>query len=725
MNNKITATLALAASALFVASKAHAAEGLFPRLSMEGVELVGGVTWGQLDETNSMDTGFYLFSYGNKYAPNRAVPLLDANPLGGCTYNDGIVYSNEFATRNSSETPVWRTYDARTYKLLSEHTLKSNHESTTSGITFDTTTGKIYGFNETYMGYYVVRIDPNTGEMTRLGDMLDRTYRYLGIACSPKGELFCTFMDKETETIYLGKIRKSDGRIAKVGVVKGTNLFNGDTFINSAYDQTMFYEHSTGRLYWMFQSTSSVLNHEITAIYELNTTTAEARFLAYMQFKLDTPGAFFVEPRAKAPAIIDGFTWTPDADGATSGKVSITLPTKTYDQTQLSEPLRLVAVAGKDTIMNETAQPGSTCTKVLTNLSTGWQEWNVMVSNATGDGPTVKRRFYSGYDVPKAPSNIKLVQDGLHTKVTWDAPTEGVNGLPINAEKLRYRVVRYPYEVTVAEAQDSLSFEEDHPADMTRYVYSICAVDGDRLGKSAFSNNLIVGTPLDVPYGGPFTSPFDVFNYYTVLDSNGDGVTWTYDSSSKRAYYAYNPLRDADDWLIAPPVNYKKGKTYQLKFTATSSMSDYPEDMDVTFGSARTPEAQNQTLLTLRNIPSDFDEDCPDFYSALFTVPEDGVYYYGFHVITPKYHEILWLSDISVSEYTPAGVEQTLADGDFKVSATDGAIDVTAPQAARITVSDTCGRIVAQALGSALHAPLKSGVYIVSAGGKTRKVAVR
>lgn len=725
MDNIKKTTLSLIAAALFTVSTATAANTTTPRLGMEGVELVGGVTWGQLDEYSTMQTGFYLFPYSSGYAPDRANPIYQAKPLGGCAYNDGIVYSNEFDSRNSNVFPMWRTYDARTFKMLSEHKLEDNCNSTTSGITYDTTTGYIYGFNETYTEYYVVRIDPNTGAMTRLGDMLDRTYRYLGIACSPKGELFCTFLDKDTDVIYLGKIRKSDGRIAKVGTIKATNLFDGDIFINSAYDQAMFFEHSTGKLYWMFQSTSSYLYKEITSIYEVNTTTCEAKFLAYMPFKLDAPGAFFMEPRAKAPAIISHFTWTPEADGSNNGTVSMALPSTAYDLSPLSEPLQLIVTAGNDTIVNETAQPGSTWTRDFNNLSTGWQNWDITVKNTIGDGPTVQRRFFAGYDVPKAPSNIRLVQDGLHTKVTWDAPTEGVNGLPINTETLRYRVVRYPNEVTVSESQDSLSFEEDHPAEMTRYVYSICAIDGDRLGKSAFSNNLIVGTPLDVPYGGKFTSPFDVFNYYTVIDSNKDNVTWTFDNTWKHIYYAYNPLVDADDWLIAPPINYKKGKIYQLKFTAYSSMSDYPEDMDVTFGRERTPEAQNEVLMDLRMIPTELDEDAPDYYSTTFTVPEDGVYYYGFHVVSPKYHEILWLYDISVTEYVPAGVEQTLADGDVRVTTDNGTMNVTTAKTTQISVADTSGRTVAKAFGRSLHTPLRSGIYIVSASGKTMKVAVK
>ena len=38
--------------------------------------------------------------------------------------------------------------------------------------------------------------------------------------------------------------------------INATNLLPGDSFINSTYDQAMFFNNSTGKLYWMFQSSS-------------------------------------------------------------------------------------------------------------------------------------------------------------------------------------------------------------------------------------------------------------------------------------------------------------------------------------------------------------------------------------------------------------------------------------------------------------------------------------
>ena len=81
------------------------------------------------------------------------------------------------------------------------------------------------------------------------------------------------------------------------------------------------------------------------------------------------------------------------------------------------------------------------------------------MSNAAGDGPTVLRPIFAGYDTPKAPSNVKLTAEGLHTTLTWDAPTIGVDGHVIDKASLTYTVVRYPGEITVSEKQKECSFE--------------------------------------------------------------------------------------------------------------------------------------------------------------------------------------------------------------------------------------------------------------------------
>ena len=202
---------------------------------------------------------------------------------------------------------------------------------------------------------------------------------------------------------------------------------------------------------------------------------------------------------------------------------------------------------------------------------------------------------------------------------------------------------------------------------MTRYVYSVTPSVGQAEGKGVYSNNLVVGSPLNVPYGGPFANAYDMLNYYTIIDANNDAGTeysgsgtWNYMGGN--ALYAYSAINNADDWLISPPVNYEAGKTYELTFSCHSADDSYPEAMEVMFGSDKTLEALTKSLWQNLNIPMQPTPSTDNVYTVEFTVPANGVYYYGFHAISESYHKSLYLHDITVKEKGTDGIRNVSSD---------------------------------------------------------------
>lgn len=708
---------------LLAAGSTYAVE-YFQRLAMEGVELMGAITWGKVDEFTVMQRGFYEFPYDSKFAPDKTQSLHLADALGGCVYHDGKIYANEFGSHSQDVKPMWRIYDAKTFELLSENELPDNCAATTTSLTYDPTTDYIYGFNETYTETYVVRVDPKTGEMTRLGNFLDRDYKFFAMACSPSGEIYCTYLNKNTDVVYLGKVRKSTGQVAMIRPVSVSNLLGSDAFINAALDQAMFYNYATGKLYWIFQSSSELLYKDYTPIFEVNPLTAEAVMVAYLEDAFLTTGMFFAEPDMKVPAIVQNFSWVADGEGTEEGTISMQMPTTTYGGSPLQGDLKLSITADGLDPITVNKKPGETFTEHI-ELPSGWNTLHITVSNAVGDGPTIKRRIFSGFDIPKAPSNIVLTNDNLHTILVWKAPTEGINGMAISPENLSYNVVRYPGEVTVAEDLTECRFEEDHPEDMTRYVYKVTTKMNGRPGRSAYSNNLVIGKPLNTPYGGEFEQAEDLYNYYTILDSNGDNYTWAYAQNTNNAVYQYNMAEPADDWLISPAINYKKGKTYELSFMAYSSSLSYRESLQVTFGADKTPDAQENLLLDLPELPAHNEEGGQQVYRLQFTVPNDGVYYYAFHAVSEKFREYLYVDKIKVEEYDPTSVADIANADDVEVSTVEGALCVKLTKTAEVTVRDFSGRTIATASGTDLRLPLRPGAYIVSAAGKTMKAVVK
>lgn len=727
MSTKKTISKTLAAAALATLTLHAEAQDYWQPISMEGVDLVGSITYGKVDEFTYMEEGFYKFDQQAKFAPDKTNPIHACYAPGGSVYHDGKIYANEFNDGGNvqKEKPVWRVYDAKTYQLLSEHVLKDNCESTTSSLAYDPTEDCIYGLNYTYTETYVVKVDPETGDMTRLGDMLDRKYKYFAIACSPKGQLYCTYLDLDENNVYLGKIRKSDGKVAKISAVKAKNLLPGDSFINSGSDQAMFYNNADGKLYWMFGSSSMMLYKDYTAIMEVNTTTADATLVAYLEDMLNISGAFFLEPDMKAPGIISDFSFVPKQEGSTTGKLRFALPSTAYDGTTLTGDVAVRVEQDGVEIAEATAEPGSTYETDDLEFTNDMHNVSITVSNQAGDGPTVRRSFYVGYDVPAACTNIKLTADGLRTTLTWDAPEKGKNGATIDKGDLTYKVVRYPYEVVVAEGLTQTRFEEDHPADMTRYVYEVVPCAGGREGVKALSNNLIVGTPLDVPYGGPFTGIADMLNYYTLIDANKDYSTWAFDQNTNSAVYVFNQVNAADDWMISPPINYRKGHTYELKFKAYSSSATYVESLQVTFGKDRTPEAQTEVWLDLPELPSLDADGQPAEYKKEFTVNEDGVYYYGFHAVSANFREFLYLSDISVVDKNTSEVLLPSAQSGASISVKPGFVKVHNPDGLAIEVCNTGGGTTARSTEKEATFSLPRGLYLVHVGNRTFKAAVK
>ena len=92
--------IALALVATFVVLQVANAQDYFNRLAMEGVEIVGAITYGKVDKYTTMTKGYYAFNYDQQFEPVKTSPLYAANVSGGCVYHDGKIYSNEFSNKS-------------------------------------------------------------------------------------------------------------------------------------------------------------------------------------------------------------------------------------------------------------------------------------------------------------------------------------------------------------------------------------------------------------------------------------------------------------------------------------------------------------------------------------------------------------------------------------------------------------------------------------------------
>ena len=101
-----------------------------------------------------------------------------------------------------------------------------------------------------------------------------------------------------------------------------------------------------------------------------------------------------------------------------------------------------------------------------------------------------------------------------------------------------------------------------------------------------------------LPYRQTFDDVSD-FETFIVADENNDEFTWQYDDIMQAAKCERN--NDADDWLITPVFELRKGQTYRLTFKAYNELEG-SEVIDIFMGTGRRVSALTTNILTATTI---------------------------------------------------------------------------------------------------------------------------
>lgn len=702
------------------------------RLSMEGVEMKAAITQAQIDEYTLATNGIYAVQHatGYKYDIDVNNPELAIELAGGCVYNEGLLYCNEYTTNGNYQEyhPVWKVLDAKTFEVLSTDTLSANCENTTISMAYDPTTDKIYGILKDYVDSYLVEINPENGEMRHMqSDRLEYWKRYLAIGCDQYGNLYCVYMTEDNVTgdqrHFLSRINKADGTIADIGEIQAANLMKEDKLVNMKYRQALFFDNSTQKMYWFMCSSSMALGGQYAPVFEVNPVNCNAVLTTYLQDIYAISGAYFEEPMMAAPGIISDFKYTKDYEGAVSGKISFKIPETSYNGQPMTSSVNYTVTEENGINLEGTATAGMVVEREIESTQ-GIHNLTIQLSNEAGQGPAVVRTFLIGYDMPAAPRNVLLTDSALTTTLTWSAPTVGTYGEAYDETKLRYDVVRYPEELTVASGITDTVFVEKHGNDMLRYYYVVYSCNDTVRSQGVVSNPVVVGAPLTPPYGGVFNVMGDMYNYYTILDENKDSYTWLYESETGSAVYMYNWQQSANDWLISPPIYYDKDAPYQLVFSTFSTSADYPESMLVTLGRDKTPDAQTEILLDLPVVPAQEDDGSISTYTLDFTVPETGVYYYAFKAYSDAYQDYLFLYNIQLKG--TSGVEGVKSENrNFDAYAQGQTINIINPSNDAVSVYTVNGQLVGKTDDTTCGIDVVPGIYIVKSSRDAIKIAVK
>ncbi len=213
---------------------------------------------------------------------------------------------------------------------------------------------------------------------------------------------------------------------------------------------------------------------------------------------------------AQAPAAPANLSVVAAPLGALSASMSWTNPSQTFGGEPLTE-LEAIFIERNNAVITsfsnpEIGGPGFYLDNSVT--SAGNYTYKIYGTNSFGNGILSAVTTYIGEDVPQAPTNAQLIVNGSNGLVSWQAPTQGINGGFINPQAIVYTLKRFPGDVIVAQNISETSFVDDQIPGTGSYFYRITASNNQGMGGTATTNVAVLGAegllmyePFDYPYG--------------------------------------------------------------------------------------------------------------------------------------------------------------------------------------------------------------------------------
>lgn len=487
---------------------------------------------------------------------------------------------------------------------------------------------------------------------------------------------------------------KMDGDFNRISEVKMQSEWGED--INSIYFSTMYFDNSTGDLYYLPCS-----DYGSTSLYKINPTTGLSQSIAWFNQGNHFTGLYIpylTADNGAAPARVSGLDAQADLNGAMKDTIKWVTPSKTWAGDDLAN-LQSVKIYRKNagfatTELTKTAdliansqllatvpatEKETAMSWVDENPNDGINTYYVLAANDKGNGVIDSIRCYMGIDVPGAVSNIMLEKNGTGVDISWTAPEKGANNGYIGTEGLSYKITRLPDNVVVAENVTDTKYTDNTLGEQQSYSYKIQAVNAKGAGAIATSDPIMAGSALKTPISLAFDTQTDADRWSTNKMNNSIyfyyGGGWSDDYKCMIGYGTSNGT--VEGTLISPPLYLEEGKTY--RFT-TDFQADYFDDayFDLYVGVGTNSESQDgATIIAKREGEQYAEQYHREKYEDYFVAPASGTYYYTLRVKTVDKYNIFKLFGLKV-DY--------VAENDMAATSIDGVLEAVAQQANECTV---------------------------------------
>lgn len=564
---------------------------------------------------------------------------------GGVAVND-IYYTTTYRTVWGAKFVTIKGYDIDSGSEVASY---SGYTQciVTGGATVDPTTGDVYAItlNSDESGLQLTRLQYTTEKVTATPVAPISGY-WNSLACDPQGQLYAIGFDGEdvddsfvvtSSTLY--KLDKTTAEATPIGV----------TGQCPAYASASTIDPNSGRMFWTVSPADGK-----GLLCEVNLATGATTVLGRFANDDEVCGLYVHAPAVEnnAPGAISDLSLD-FPEGALSGSVNFKAPSVLADGTAASGEITYTITANGTQVAQGSTSYGADVSASVSLPSAQTYKFVIFVSNSNGDGPRSTLSSFIGNGLP-ASTKVTLTSENGKIILSWLPVETAVDGGYINPANITYSVTRYPDEVEVATGLTSTSFEEalPEPENLTSYYYGVTVHNGERTSAEALSNSVTTGSIVP-PYSNSFDDSSSL-NAFTIIDSNGDGTEWEYNSRNGYVYVGYNSDLAMDDWLITPPIKLEANQAYHVSFSAKGSSNMYTERVEVKLGNAPTAEAMTQVIFE----PIEIEWRTMKEFVMSFIAPSSGLFYLGFHGISDPDNDDLCIDDIKIS----TGVATTAPD---------------------------------------------------------------
>lgn len=406
-------------------------------------------------------------------------------------------------------------------------------------------------------------------------------------------------MDNDNRNIYgftlSGTLKKLDKVTKEVTVV-------GETGLVSVAATSAAVDPKTGDLYF-----ASWPSDKASGLYHINKTTAEATLVKTFTKHEHIQGMFFmptINPATPGKPAMPSGTF----EGISmSGTVNFYMPGSDMSGTSLEGNIKWTVTADDKVLASGEAAPGSQVKAPVTVESPGFINFSIYCSNDAGDGPKAHCQLLVGPEQPLAVTDINLTIEDNKATLTWTAPTKGVNGKDLDADKLVYDVYLLPAREKVGDSLKECTFTQTltEPAQLTVHNYEVVARHYDVEGLPATSKPFVLGAVQP-----PYYEDFEDYVYipqWTILDLNEDGHTWSTSFNHFTYLTGLSRTWDTDfhnDMIVSPAIDIKAGFAYDIEFEATADKASEtaPHIFSLIYGTAPTKEAMTNVILDKVNV---------------------------------------------------------------------------------------------------------------------------